>query len=217
MRRFLVVLIPLLASVAAGPVLLEPHRAFACTIDPTYDPLRGADAVIYGHVDRIAHDWERAAAPYDPSILTIAIGKVLQGDQLPEFIEVHADVPLPNAPTMCPQFDRANLIARSGVFVIYRGADGSWSTNRMVTWFSDESPRSVPGEALSRMLGGSPADGLLESAAPLPPDTGSGTEPANPSAREIILLTGAGSIFLGVVLLAAIAAMAQPETPTRRR
>lgn len=305
MRRLLLLFLPLFAAVVAGSIVVEPQTAFACTTDPTYNPLRGADAVVYGHVDRIAHDWDRPEAPYDPSILTIAVERTLQGGAFPEFIEAHADVPLPDSQVMCPQLDRSKLIGRSGVFVLYHGADGSWSTNRMVVWFTDEPRETVPGETLARLLdgtnadapyhpsaslahsstacnlpfevqgGGWPANTFIDiridgehgvfgrsapdgsfvipvpratlpcprdgqftvsvqapafldlqpvsfparigSTSPLPPGTGTGTTPTGPSTREIILIAGAGSLLIGIVLLAAIAAMSQPETPARRR
>lgn len=295
----------MLAGALGGLLFFEPQTASACTLDPTYNPLRGADAVIYGHVDRIAHDWDRAEAPYDPSILTIAVERTLQGGDLPAFIEAHADVPLPESQIMCPQLDRSKLIGRSGVFVLYHGADGSWSTNRMVVWFTDEPRETVPGETLARVLDGTnsgaayhatatlahsstacnlpfevqgagwpantfidiridgehgvfgrsapdgsflipvpratlpcPRDGefivsvqapafldlqpvsfvaRIGSTSPLPPDTGSGAAPTGPSTREIILIAGAGSLLIGIVLLAAIAAVSHPEIPTRRR
>jgi len=305
MRRLLVLLAPILVAAFAGAVFLSPHTAFGCTLDPAYNPLRGADAVVYGHVDRIAHDPARPEAPNDPSVLTIAVDRTLQGGPLPEFVEAHADIPLPNTPIMCPQLDRTKLIGRPGVFVLYRGADGSWSNNRMAAWFTDEPRESVPAEVLARLLEGTtsaagyrpvasleqaitscgqpfavqgsgwpartfiivmvgdayratghsdsegsftlpvrsedppcPENGELTvvvqapafldlqpvsfpvgigATSPLPPDTGSGTAATGPTTREIILIAGAGSLLIGMVLLTAIAALSHPEAPGRRR
>ena len=154
MSRTLLVLVPLLVVGLAAAVGIAPRRALACTMDPAFNPLRGADAAVLGRFDRLAHDWDRPTAPLDPSVLTLAVEHSLVGGPFPEFIEVHADVPLPNEPTMCPQFDRANLVSRPAVVALYRGADGSWSTNRSGVWFTDEPRESVRADALARLRDG---------------------------------------------------------------
>ena len=302
MRRYVLMLVPLIA-IGLGAVLFQPARpAFACTTDPAFNPLRGADAVVYGHFDRVAHDWDRPESAQDPSILTLAVDRTLKGEPFPGFIEVHADIPLPGTKAMCPQFDRATLIGRQAVIVLYRGSDGSWSTNRLTVWFTDESRESVAGDALARLLAGTgnsatyrplavldhpaascsqpfevrgsgwpgstfidiridgqhgvfgrsspdgsfvipvpratlpcPREGVFTvsvqapafldldavsfratiglNAAPLPPDTGSGTEHSGATTREIILLAGASCVFLAIVVLAALASLAETTTP----
>ena len=152
MRRFLLLTVPIAAIAFAATLAAAPRAALACSSDPLYNPLKGADAVVYGHFDRIAHDSARPSAPYDPSLLTIGVDRTLVGDPLPAFIEAHADVPLPNAPIMCPQFDREQLVGRHAVIALYRGVDGSWSTNRVAVWFEGDSRLTVRGDALARLL-----------------------------------------------------------------
>ena len=152
MRRFLFLAVPVAAIAFAATFAAAPRAALACSGDPLYNPLKGAGAVVYGHFDRIAHDSARPEEPYDPSLLTIGIDRTLVGDALPAFIEAHADVPLPNAPIMCPQFDREELVGRHAVVVLYRGVDGSWSTNRVAVWFEGDSRLPVAADALARLL-----------------------------------------------------------------
>lgn len=152
MRRFglavvAAAVLALLVTFATGP-----RAALACSGSPLYNPLQGADAVAYGHFDRIAHDSAYPVVSYDPSLLTIGVDRTLVGEPLPGFIEVHADVPLPNAPIMCPQFDREDLVGRHAVVALYRGVDGSWSTNRAAVWFEGDSHLTVATDALARLL-----------------------------------------------------------------
>ena len=152
MRRFLFLAVPAAAVALAASLAIAPHAALACSGDPTYNPLKGADAAVYGHFDRIAHDGARPSAPYDPSLLTIGVERTLVGDPLGAFIEAHADVPLPKVPTMCPQFDRENLVGRHAVIALYRGVDGSWSTNRVAVWFVGDTRLPAASDALARLL-----------------------------------------------------------------
>ena len=152
MRRFLFLAVPAAAVALAASLALPPSAALACSGDPAYNPLKGADAAVYGHFDRIAHDSARPSAPYDPSLLTIGVERTLVGDPLPAFIEAHADVPLPKVPTMCPQFDRENLVGRYAVIALYRGVDGSWSTNRVAVWFVGDTRLPAASDALARLL-----------------------------------------------------------------
>ncbi len=53
---------------------------------------------------------------------------------------------------MCPQFDRENLVGRYAVIALYRGVDGSWSTNRVAVWFVGDTRLPAASDALARLL-----------------------------------------------------------------
>lgn len=118
MLRILLVTIPLLAIGVAGLLLPGAPRAYACIINPDYNPVREAQAVVYGRIESFVHDPAQPVTAADPTILTVTVEQTLKGDALPSPLEVHTTVPLPNTPLMCPQFNRERLAGRQAVLAL---------------------------------------------------------------------------------------------------
>lgn len=101
------------------------------------------------------------------------------------------------------------------LIILHCPGGGSFTLRFSAPAFPSAGSVEVPVTMLAS--GGDPPTVTGKSTSPRAPDTGSGTAPTGPSTREIILLAGAGSLFVGIVLLASLAALSHSETPTRNR
>lgn len=179
MKLFLVLAFVLGSGVAAI-ASLGAKPAFACQIDPNWDPVTNADLIVYGRPLGYGTAPASRAASVSSVDFKFAVRQVLKGTADSDIIVASTELPPSGTPVMCPQFDRDAFSERPGVFAFERDDAGRLKTSRLSAWFEGD-PAVRPGQAQLAAL--------LQQAGPIPAITAT---PAIGNCQQPFILRGTG-------------------------
>lgn len=146
-----------LAITGLGALVIGPERAYACTVDASYNPVAESSLVVRGTVVSLSDEVpaDLGGAPDEWRLAIIEVDEVFKGNPAVTTAEVYIRV-RGATPQLCPTLDAGDLAGRDAVFGV-QGVPLRHTASEGTIWFTDTPPASR-GEVYLARIAGHPTD-----------------------------------------------------------